>query len=104
MGNNENFQKFKQQYYNNDLADIVLNKKEVKKIIEYKNELIQKKDPVFLITNSYIGRSHFYASTKTIAGYKIETIWYNVIVLWLMSFITYLLLYFDIPRKIVNKL
>jgi len=104
LGNNENFQKFKQQYYNNDLADIVLNKKEVKKIIEYKNELIQKKDPVFLITNSYIGRSHFYASTKTIAGYKIETIWYNVIILWLMSSITYLLLYFDIPRKIVNKL
>ncbi|MBA7541484.1 hypothetical protein ES705_33798 [subsurface metagenome] len=92
----------KQRYYNNQIADVVTNKNEIVKIIETGNELVRKKDPVFMKPESNIGRAHFYAPVKIINNQQVETIWFNIIFIWLTSTILYFALLADVLRKLMN--
>ena len=56
----------KQEYYNNQIADVVTNKNRIEKTLEIENELVRKKDPIFKIPGSNIGRAHFFAPVKII--------------------------------------
>ena len=98
----ENFMIFKQDNYNKKLADIVLNRNEINKVFQTDTRLIQKKDPVFMMPTSNSGRSHFFAPVKIIFGFKIDTLWYNCLMMLLGCSILYFTLYFDILRKIIN--
>lgn len=95
----EGVYKFKQEYYNDNLADLVLNKATENKIIEGKDRLIRKKDPVFMEPLSGNGRAHFYAPVKKIGDLEIDTFWFNFAVIWLMSAVLYIVLLFDLLRK-----
>ncbi len=92
----------KQRYYNNQIADVVTNKNEIVKIIETGSELVRKKDPVFMKPESNIGRAHFYAPVKIINNQQVETIWFNIIFIWLTSTILYFALLADVLRKLMN--
>ncbi len=92
----------KQRYYNNKIADIVTNKNRIDKIIKTGNELVRKKDPVFMMPESNIGRAHFYAPVKIINNQMVETIWFNIIFIWLTSTILYFALLADVLRKLMN--
>jgi len=92
----------KQRYYNNQIADIVTNKNEIVKIVESGNELVRKKDPVFMFPESNIGRAHFYAPVKIINNQMVETIWFNIIFIWLTSTILYFALLADVLRKFMT--
>ena len=98
MGQSE-FVNFKQKYYNKKLADIVLNRNEINKVYQTNKRLIQKKDPIFMNPTSNFGRAHFYAPVKIVNNVKIDTLWYNILMIWLLSGILYLLLLFDLIRK-----
>ena len=78
--------------YNENLAEIVLNKHETEKIIQYKDNLIQKAEPVFHIPTSRDGRAQFYAPVKRLGNYIIETFWFNIGVIWLINIGLYILL------------
>jgi hypothetical protein len=95
----EGFVDFKQRFYNKNLADIVLNRNEINKVYKTNERLIQKKDPVFMEPTSNIGRAHFYAPLKIVNKVKIDTIWYNFIMLWFLSGLLYLALVFDLLRR-----
>ena len=88
--------------YNNQVADVVTNKNKIEKISVAENELIRKKDPVFMIPESNIGRAHFYAPVKKINNQPIETILFNIIFIWLTSTILYFALLADVLRKLMN--
>jgi ABC-type multidrug transport system ATPase subunit len=94
--------RFKQDYYNDNLADLVLNKGAENKIIAGKSKLIQKKDPIFMEPVSHGGRAHFYAPVKIIGSWKIDTFWFNFFIIWLMSFVLYLTLLHDTLRKTIE--
>jgi ABC-type multidrug transport system ATPase subunit len=94
--------RLKQSYYNENLADLVMNKGAENKIIAGIGKLIRKKDPVFMPPNSVIGNAHFYAPYKTIGSWSISTFWFNFFVIWLMSFLLYLTLLHDTLRKSVG--
>ncbi len=84
---------FQQDYYNDKLAEIVLNKRALKKIYHApNNRLIQKKDPIFMEPVSDIGRAHFYAPVKIIHNHRFPTYQFNMTILWLLSFLMYLTL------------
>jgi ABC-type multidrug transport system ATPase subunit len=100
----DGFVDFKQNYYNKKLADILLNRDEINKIYETRDALIQKKDPVFMNPTSNFGRAHFYAPVKIINHVKIETIWYNIFMMWLGCGLLYFALYFDLIRKAIKYL
>jgi len=92
----------KQDYYNENLADLVLNANSTDKIIRGKDKLIRKKDPVFMDPESRAGRAHFYAPVKYIGTVCLDTFWFDTAALWLMSLILYLTLQHNTLRKIIE--
>ncbi|MCQ2252009.1 MAG: ATP-binding cassette domain-containing protein [Bacteroidales bacterium] len=90
-------------YYNEKLAELVLNKRAVKKFYNAPNHrLIQKKDPIFMEPVSDWGRAHFYAPCKIIKNNRIPTYRFNMAVLWIWSTLMFVALILDIPRKAVT--
>ncbi|MBN1951741.1 MAG: ATP-binding cassette domain-containing protein [Bacteroidales bacterium] len=92
----------KREYHNEKLTDFVRNKGEESKIIEFKGELIQKTDPVYLDPESDFVKAHFYAPRKKVFGKFYDTFWINTIVIWFMSIILFLILYFRGLRKLLD--
>lgn len=89
-------------YYNEKLAELVLNKRAVKKFYHAPNHrLIQKKDPIFMEPVSDWGRAHFYAPCKIIRNNRIPTYTFNMAVLWIWSLLMAIILLMDLPRKCV---
>ncbi|NJM16444.1 MAG: hypothetical protein HC896_14655 [Bacteroidales bacterium] len=60
----EAFLDLKRKHHNENLADFVENKNEVVRIVEYKNKLYQKADPIYLDPEHFLVKSHFYAPQK----------------------------------------
>lgn len=105
LGSGDAVAKLKEDYYNKRLAEFVLNKNEVKKIIQTNNyTLFQTKDPIFKRPETSYGRAHFYAAEKVIFGITIDTLWFNVAVIWLWVLIMYILLRVNGLKKTVDFL
>ena len=94
----------KTDYYNKGLASFVLNEDDptLKKSIEKSDRIIQKYEPGFMPPTANNGRSHFCAPFKIIGNLKIDTLWFNIMVIWIVSLLLYLLLYFNILRKVIS--
>jgi ABC transport system ATP-binding/permease protein len=97
------FQKLQSDYYNKSLEEFVTDKNEINKIIEYKGELVQKLDPVYMDPGNRFIKAHFYAPRKLLFGVRVDTFTVNVIVLWIITIILYLVLYFRLLRKILDS-
>jgi hypothetical protein len=52
-------------------------------------------------TSAY-GRAHFYAPFKKIGNMEIDTWWFNMIVIWIGSIIFFLVLYYNLIRKLLE--
>ena len=52
-----------------------------------------------MVPNSSFGRAHFYAPVKKIGSLHIDTFYFNLIFIWIITIIAYFLLYFDTLRK-----
>jgi len=94
----------KQNYHNQNLADLVLNKKELNKIIETDDRFVQAFEPIYKEPESNYGRAHFYAPVKIVLGYSIDTFWFNIMVIWLTSLFMYVTLLTDALKKLLDKL
>ncbi|HEC42797.1 MAG TPA: ATP-binding cassette domain-containing protein [Bacteroides sp.] len=92
----------RQKYHNDQLFDQVTNRLEVEKILEVKNRLIQKSDPIYIIPESNLGRAHFYAPFKLFNNQLTDTKWFNITMLWGFSFVLYLALLLNLLRRIIN--
>jgi len=101
LGGNEAAYNFKSRYNNISLTDLATNKKETEGIMRYKDKLIRKFKPVYMQPTSRAGRAQFYAPVKILGNKAFDTLTFNVIVLWIMSFVLYFTLYFDVIRKII---
>ena len=98
------FQKFKTTFNNHSLEDFVTNSNSLNFIAEDKTSLIQKSDPIYLdpYKHQYLG-AHFYAPSKNLFGLKLDTFHANLIVIWLMTILLTITLYFDVLRKIIEN-
>jgi len=92
----------KQDYYNESLADLVLNRNELHKLTESKHKFIRKMEPIYQIPSSRNGRSQFYSSEKVIGHNMIETVWFNVAIIWIMVIIFYIALQFSWLKKVLE--
>jgi ABC-type multidrug transport system ATPase subunit len=101
LGGDDGFQNFKEKYYNRQLADFVTNARELKQFNIHDGELVRIKDAVFRMPESQKGRAHFYAPFKRIYHYTIDTFWFNLLVIWLYCGLLFVLLYFDVLRKVI---
>ncbi len=98
------YKRLKDHYYNESLADIVLKVYERNRILEYRDHLIQNYHPIYEDpdTGHWLGiRTHFYAPRKYFAGHFYDTYIFNIIMVWIMIVLLYILLYFDVVKKVI---
>ncbi len=101
-----NLSTYKNEYYNESLADLVTNIAEKNRLIEYDGELIQQVNPIFLDPrpSSFLDyRAHFFAPKKNLFGAFVSTYWFNVLVIWLMTMFLYLTLYFELLKRFIDS-
>ena len=94
------FNQLRDEYENESLSDLVTNKTEFNQISEYDGELIQRADPVYNIPRG--NGSHFYTPVKKFFGQVYSTKSANVAVLWFISILLMISLYFDLFLKLLN--
>lgn len=91
---------------NEQVNSIALNSKSSERIIEENEEVIQKIYPIFMDpdpANFFDYTSQMFLPKKHFAGFYMDTLYFNVLVIWFMSVILVIALYFDVLKKIVNK-
>ncbi len=101
------YKKFYDKYYNEHLADMVQKvfEKEKNKVLEYNHRLIQQIDPIYLdprVSGYFDFRAHFYAPRKYFMGKYFDTFWFNISFIWFFTFMLYLMLHFDLLKKIIE--
>ncbi|HKR07213.1 MAG TPA: ABC transporter permease [Bacteroidia bacterium] len=91
-------------YTNDNLNDFVKNAHE-NPVEQGKHELIQRYQPVFMdgSYNSFV-RTQFFVSRKNVMGNYFSTWQVNLAVIWVMSFILVLTLYFNVLKKTIRKI
>jgi energy-coupling factor transporter ATP-binding protein EcfA2 len=98
---------YKNTYHNESLSDLVRNVTVKNRYIEYNGEIVQQIDPIFnepsKPSNPLDYRAHFFAPVKYFLGLKFKTFTFNLIVIWLMTIVLYLTLYFELLRKAVSS-
>jgi hypothetical protein len=90
--------------YNENLANVVLNRLSTNKIYDTGDKLIQKADPVFMPPGSKYGRAHFFAPYKQIGKIKIGTLVFNIIVIWVMIVSLFITLYHNLLKSFIRFL
>lgn len=95
----------KDRYYNESLADLVKNVNTEERLLEYKGMLLQFIDPVFqepTPRNALDYRTEFFVAVKKLAGLRFSTYLFNILVIWLMTILLFMALYFQWLQKLVN--
>jgi ABC transport system ATP-binding/permease protein len=101
-GNGNSYLKLRDKYHNKSLEEFVINKNETTSKVEFKGEIIQKMDPIFMDPRPKFIRAHFYSPTKQIFGKLVDTYIVNTFVLWVITIILYLILYFRLLKKFLD--
>lgn len=96
------FVDMKKAYYNNRLAEFVKNTNDIERIIEFNNRLHQKIDPIYKNPKGKFLKAHFYAPQKRLFNSYYDTYWVNIIVIWISSISLYLILYFQLLKKLLD--
>ena len=89
----ESFILLKMNNANDQLSEFVRNSNSFDRIIEYQGRLYQKMDPIYKDPEPEFIRAHFYAPYKKFLGDFYPTYWVNLIILWIMNIIFFMVLY-----------
>ena len=96
----------KKKHTNEALNMLVKNMGTEHRILEHDNHYIQKLYPIYNDPEFPSGpldfRAQFYQPTKHFAGTWFATLHFNIAMIWVMSFILLLTLYFDVFKKILG--
>jgi hypothetical protein len=103
--NKKNLPKLENDYYNHKLEEIVTKPYESKKILFYKNSLVQNVDPIYLDPYNkgfFNFRTHFFAPHKYFFGRMVDTFAFNISFVLLSTIFLYLFLYYELLGKAVR--
>ncbi|MEN8229592.1 MAG: ATP-binding cassette domain-containing protein [Bacteroidota bacterium] len=101
----EELKELERRYTNKSLEEFVTNNKTFDYYTEYiDGDMIQKRDPIYYDPTHKFIKAHFYAPRKMVMGLFVPTIWVNVAVIWFMTLVLYLLLYFRVLKKFLDLL
>ncbi len=99
----DGFIRMKKQYTNESLEEFVRNDNEKNKIKRYKERLYQNYDQIFFDPVNPLVKAHFYAPQKQLFGFYASTLAVNTGVIWFMTIVLYILLYFRVLHKILES-
>ena len=97
-----NYLNLRNSYFNEYLADEVKNKLTRNKILRVDNRMVQNYDPIYRepeFKGPLNFRTHFYSPNKTLFGHRISTYLFNLIIMWSMTILLYVALYYEIFKK-----
>ena len=101
------YDRLRRNHYNKRIEEMVKKSSEVVRIIEYKDRLVQKIFPIFheptVSDNIFNFRTIFYSPTKYFAAKQRDTLWFNIGMIWFMTILMFIALYFDLLRKLVDS-
>jgi hypothetical protein len=92
----------KNENFNIRVSEFVLNNREINRLNQIGDKLIQNYEPIFLEPASKFGRSQFFAPYKHLGNTKIDTLWFNIVAIWLMTLFLYLALVFNMLKRIIR--
>lgn len=95
----------RERYHNDAIAELVRNLTETHRIVENDGRLIQKIYPIYKDPDpdhAIDFDAQFYMPAKHFLNRDVDTFWFNTIVIWCMSLLLSLTLYFDVLRRIVD--
>lgn len=98
----EGFQRLKKDYSSKSLKNIVTNRAELNKVYHTEDALIRKKDPIYMKPYANFYRAHFYAPVKKVFGYPVDTVWFNIGVIWIITGMLYFALLKNTLKKILK--
>jgi hypothetical protein len=104
---NDGLVKLKDDYENESLTQLVKNANDIsgERSLEKDGRLIQQTDPVFQDPiDSKLGRAHFFAPRKKLGSSYFNTFWFNIGIIWLMSLVLMVTLYFEVFKKVLDGL
>ncbi|MDX9769701.1 MAG: ATP-binding cassette domain-containing protein [Tenuifilaceae bacterium] len=90
--------------YNKALADWVLNTHEVNKYLETDGRVIRKYEPIFMRPEHSWGRAHFYAPVKKFNNQYVDTIWFNLAVIWMASLLLFVTLQVNLLGWVISHI
>jgi energy-coupling factor transporter ATP-binding protein EcfA2 len=99
----ESYQELRNNYFNISLEESLTSKNETQKTIEFRGELIQKLDPIYMDPRYKFIKAHFYSPTKNLFGLHAGTFSINVLVIWTMTLILYFFLYFRVLKRVLSS-
>jgi len=101
------FNRMKERYENEAVTNLVENNVSAVRIVEWNGELLQKIYPIYSEdhrpANKLDFRAAFYSPTKQFLGVKFNTLYFNIAVIWCMTIVLYITLYFELLKKLVNS-
>jgi len=99
------FKNFREAYHNESITDLVKNLAESHRIIEKDGKLVQKIYPIYKEPDPdhvVDFDAQFYMPAKHFLNSNVDTFYFNTGVIWSMTFVLALALYFDVLRRIVD--
>jgi ABC transport system ATP-binding/permease protein len=104
----QKFETARLTYANKAVSDAVKNVAVPERIIEYNGNLIQKIFPIYMTETK---PSHFFdysanlfQPVKYFAGRYFDTLYFNIAVIWSMTVVLFITLYFDVLKKAIALL
>lgn len=107
LGGEKQFEAFREAHENDAVGVMVRNQDEPSRIIEANGQLIQKIYPIYKDPDPdhFIDfNAQFYLPTKHFMNATIETFVFNLCVIWAMSLLLYMTLYYNLLRKLIQGL
>lgn len=98
----DSFEIQRRQLTNNALNDLVKKSNSTEFFLATGTNFVRLYAPIFKDPDSKYGGAHFYASTKVILDYNFETPIFNIIMIWVHGLVLYLLLIFNILRRLTR--
>ncbi|MFZ5941659.1 MAG: ATP-binding cassette domain-containing protein [Bacteroidota bacterium] len=92
--------------YNDFLASLLKKTNIPTRIIREGDRFTQVMDPVFLDPENKGGisfRVGFYSPVKYFFGIRMDTLWFNIMVIWAFSLLFYITLYYDLLGRLLRK-
>jgi ABC transport system ATP-binding/permease protein len=101
----KDFENLREQYNNESISELVKNLSETHRIIEQDGKLIQKIYPIYKDPepdHMVDFDAQFYMPSKHFLKSNVDTFYFNTAVIWSMTLVLALLLYFDVLRRIID--
>ncbi len=90
-------------YENKELVKLVLDQLNPDKTVDQDGKIVSKYNPGYMKAASKFGRAHFYAPVKRLGNLEIDTYWFNLLVIWIVSIVLYIALYYKLIRRLLDS-